>query len=138
MPGGIDDMSARTLLISTACLWGLLACGTDPDDLGRCDTNIDVVVSSGENPVFAWTPANCQMYEISVTEDQQVRWLLASQDYVNRLSSPLRYGQSVEGIPNGGSDPLYAGFFYNVVLLRVGENGLPQQVFSGRFQHEAE
>jgi hypothetical protein len=131
-------MSARSLLISTACLLGLPGCGTDPDDLGRCDTNIEVAVSSGDNPVFAWTPANCQMYEINVTEDQQVRWHLSALDYVNLLSSPLTYGQSVEGVPSSGADPLHTGFFYNLDLWRVGADGLPRRVFSGRFQHEAE
>jgi hypothetical protein len=131
-------MNARPLLISTACLLALSGCGTDPDDHGRCDANIEMAISSGENPVFAWTPANCDMYEINVTEDQQVRWHLAALDYVNHLSSPLTYGQAVEGIPGSGADPLHSGFFYNVDLWRVGSDGLPRRVFSGRFQHEAQ
>jgi hypothetical protein len=130
-------MNSPTLWIALSMTM-LVGCGTDPDDLGRCDTNIDIVVSSEENPVFAWTPAHCQMQEINVSEDQQVRWHLAVVENENLLSSPLRYGQSVAGVENSGSDPLFSGFFYNLDLWRVGANGLPQRVFSGRFQHEAE
>jgi hypothetical protein len=79
------------------------------------------------------------MHELKVAEDQSVRWLIAGDDAVNRLSSPLRYGQSGPPVTHSTkSTPLRSGFFYNVDLWRIDEEGLPRRVVSQRFLHQVE
>ena len=125
-------------LISAAGLPALLGCGTDPDAFSRCAANITVTVSHEVNPVFAWTPAECAMSELNVTEGQQTQWLINSSDPANRISSPLRYGQAVPGTSATQTTPLHVGFFCTVDLWRVDGEGIPRRLISHRFLHQVE
>ena len=124
--------------ISAACLLALLACGTDPEAFGRCSGNILLTVSHEANPEFAWAPADCEMHELNVTEDQQVQWLIASNDNLNRISSPVRYGQDPLDTSGSQATPLHTGFFYTVDLWRVDEQGIVQRLVSQRFLHQVD
>jgi len=125
-------------VIRVAALLALCACGTDPDDFGRCTGNIALEISHEPNPVFAWTPADCQMHQLEVVEDQSVKWLMESDVFLNQIPSGIRYGDEVPGLINVGAAPLYSGFFYTVGLWRVDGEGVPHQVVSQRFQHQVE
>ena len=123
--------------ISAAGLLALLGCGTDPVAFSQCAENITVTVSHEVNPVFAWTPAECAMSTIDVSEGQLTRWYVAT-DPANRISSPLRYGQTVPGDDSSGADPLYTGFYYTVLLWRHDGNGLPRLLIRHRFLHQVD
>ncbi len=125
-------------LISAVGLLTLLGCGTDADAFSHCAANIALSVSHEENPEFAWTPADCEMSELNVTEGQQTQWLIGSDDPANRISSPLRYGHTVPGTHSTGTTPLFVGFFYTVDLWRVDGAGIPRRLISHRFLHQVE
>jgi hypothetical protein len=76
-------MNKRLLRNSAVGLLALLGCGTEPDAFGRCDETLAVTVSHEADPEFSWTPADCHMHELNVTEDNQVRWLISGNDAVN-------------------------------------------------------
>jgi hypothetical protein len=78
------------------------------------------------------------MYELNVTEDNQVRWLISSNDPINRLSSLLRYGQTVAGTSNSGSMPLHTDFYYTVDIWRVDDQGMLRRLVHERFLHQVE
>ncbi|HWN18417.1 MAG TPA: hypothetical protein VNO19_05820 [Gemmatimonadales bacterium] len=122
--------------ISAAGLLAFLGCGTDPDAFSRCAENITVTVSHEVNPVFAWTPAECTMSVLDVSEDQQTRWYVSTVDGANRITSPLRYGQTVPEATQG--DPLFSGFFYTVHLWRTDGEGIARRLISHRFLHQVE
>lgn len=122
--------------IVSACLLALLGCGTDPDSFGRCDSNIAVSVSREPVPLISWSPADCLMEEVNVTEDDLVKWLMGNVDQQNMFPSPLRYGVEVPGASSSGSVPLIQGFFYQVDLWRVSEQGQLHRVANHRFLHE--
>jgi hypothetical protein len=124
--------------ISAAGLLALLGCGTDPDAFSQCAANITVSVSHEVNPEFAWTPAECAMSELNVTEGQQTMWLINTNDPANRISSPLRYGQTVPGTGATQTTPLFTGFFYRVDLWRVDGAGISQRLISHRFLHQVD
>lgn len=128
----------RGLRNSTVGLLALLGCGTEPDAFGRCDGSMAVTVSHEAEPEFSWTPADCQMYELNVTEDNQVRWLISSNDPINRLSSLLRYGQTVAGTSNSGSMPLHTDFYYTVDIWRLDDQGMLRRLVHERFLHQVE
>ena len=124
-------------LISAGCLLALVGCSTEAGEFGRC-SNITVTVSHEATPEFAWAPADCAMHEFNVTEDQQVQWLIASNDNDNRLSSPVRYGQDPLGTSGSQATPLHTGFFYTVDLWRFDEQGMLRRLVSQRFLHQVE
>ncbi len=126
-------MRVRPLLISTACLWGLLGCGTDPDS--SCEGPYTVTVTREEQPMISWTPADCRMYEVDVDETQLHRWRLGGYREANYIPSPVRYGTTEPNSGSLGGAPLFTGFFYNVDLWRLDEEGLPRRVASHRFLH---
>lgn len=120
--------------ISGVCLLVLAGCGTDPDS--SCGGPYEVTVTREERPMISWTPPDCKMYEVDVDEGQLARWILGGYREANYISSPVRYG-TIE--PNSGSlggDPLFTGFFYNVHLWRLDEEGLQRRVASHRFLHK--
>ena len=131
-------MNKRLLRNSAVGLLALLGCGTEPDAFGRCDETLAVTVSHEADPEFSWTPADCHMHELNVTEDNQVRWLISGNDAVNRLSSPLRYGQAVAGTSNSGSTPLHTEFYYTVDIWRVDDQGMLQRLVHERLLHQVE
>ena len=128
----------RVLRTSAVGLLALLGCGTEPDAFGRCDGSMAVTVSHEAEPEFSWTPADCQMHELNVTEDNQVRWLISSNDPINRLSSLLRYGQTVAGTSNSGAMPLHPDFYYTVDIWRVDDEGMLRRLAHQRFLHQVE
>ena len=80
----------RLLVLGAACL---LACGTDPEDFGRCTGDFSITVSTTVQPEFAWTPSGCPVNEVAVDGASGPLWALYNPDPVNRIDSPVRYGQ---------------------------------------------
>ena len=119
--------------ISAVCLLVMAGCGTDPDS--SCEGPYTVTVTREERPMISWTPADCRMYEVDVDETQLHRWRLGGYREANYISSPVRYGTTE---PTSGSQAasLFTGFFYNVDLWRLDEEGLPRRVASQRFLHQ--
>lgn len=78
------------------------------------------------------------MNEIGVHEDQQVQWLMAGNDNVNRISSPVRYGVDLFGNSGSQATPRHDGFFYTVDLWRIDESRLMHRVVNHRFLHQVE
>jgi hypothetical protein len=90
----------------------LSACGTDPDDFGRCTGDVNITVSSAMQPDIAWTPSGCLVNEVAVDGPSGPLWALYNPEPVNRIESPVRYGQPASagesqspGPGAGGADP---------------------------------
>jgi hypothetical protein len=59
-------------------LWCLTACGTDPEDFGRCAGGLALSVSGNAAPEFTWTPADCPINDLVVEQASVIHWSLAS------------------------------------------------------------
>ena len=128
------------LAFSIACL---SACGTDPDDFGRCTGGMDIVVSPATQPEFTWTPSGCLVNEIAVDGPSGPLWSLFNPDPVNRIGSPVRYGQPASSGeaespgPGPGGPALTPGTRYVVSLRRI-ENGFVTVAGEQPFFHRPE
>lgn len=122
---------------------GLSACGTSPEDFGRCSGGLEITVSPGVQPEFAWTPADCPVNEVAVDGASGPLWDLFIDAPVNRIASPVRYGQpasageSQSPGPGPGGPALTPGTRYVVSLRRI-ESGFVTVAGEQPFVHSAE
>ena len=112
-----------------SCILGLCcltACGTDPEDFGRCDGGLALSVSADAAPEFAWTPADCLIHDLVVEQASLFHWSLASSEPVNGIRSPVRYGEPArpETIGGGEGTRLIPGNRYLVRVFRLADDGL--------------
>jgi hypothetical protein len=128
------------LAISVACL---SACGADADDFGRCTGGMRIVVTPAPQPEFSWTPSGCLVNEVAVDGASGPLWSLFNQEPVNRIGSPVRYGQAAssgEGQspgPDPGGPALSPGTRYVVSLRRI-ENGMVTIAGEQSFVHQTQ
>ena len=121
----------------------LSACGTDPDDFGRCSGGLRLTVSPAAQPEFAWTPSDCLVNEVAVDGASGPLWSLYNPDPVNRIESPVRYGQAASSGesqspgPGPGGPVLTPGTRYVVSLRRI-ENGFVTVAGEQAFHHQSE
>ena len=126
------------LAFGIACL---SACGTEPDDFARCTGGMDIVVSPAAQPELTWTPCGCLVNEIAVDGPSGPLWSLFNPDPVNRIGSPVRYGQPASSGeaespgPGPGGPALTPGTRYVVSLRRI-ENGLVTVAREQPFVHQ--
>lgn len=120
------------------CVPSMLACGTDPEDFGRCTGGLSVSVSSDAEPVFAWTPSGCPVYEIAVEEASLLLWLLSSPGTANSIESPVRYGEARPPLLGDSGATLTPGTRYLVRLQRIGEDGLVAAAGERLFEYQPE
>lgn len=122
----------------------LSACGTDPDDFGRCTGDFNITASSAAQPEFAWTPSGCLVNEVAVDGPSGPLWALYNPDPINRIESPVRYGQpassgeSQSPGPGAGGPALTPGTRYVVSLRRIDENGIVTVAGEQPFDHQPE
>jgi hypothetical protein len=115
-------MNFRLLLIPS--LLCLSACGTDTEDFGRCTGDFVITVSAGAVPEFAWGPADCPVYQLVVDQASILYWAIGTQEPVNRIHSPVRYGDSPFTDGSSGAVRLIPGNTYRVQLARINADGL--------------
>jgi hypothetical protein len=121
----------------------LSACGTDPEDFGRCSGGLDITVSPATQPEFAWTPSGCPVNEVAVDGPSGPLWSLFISEPVNRIESPVRYGQPASADefqspgPGPGGPALTPGTRYVVSLRRI-ENGIVTVAGERPFVHSTE
>ena len=104
----------------------LTACGTDPEDFGRCTGGLAISVSAEVAPEFGWTPADCQIYDLIVEQASLIHWTLTSSDEVNAIQPPVRYGEPARPGTIGGGEGvrLIPGNRYLIRLYRIADDGL--------------
>jgi hypothetical protein len=104
----------------------LTACGTDPEDFGRCAGGLALSVSGDAAPEFGWTPADCPINDLVVEQASVIHWSLASRDPANVILPPVRYGEPArpETIGGGEGARLIPGNRYLVRLFRIADDGL--------------
>jgi hypothetical protein len=116
----------------------LLACGTDPEDFGRCTGGLTVSVSADVHPEFAWTPSGSPVYEVVVEEASLLLWLLSSPDPANSIESPVRYGEARPPMLGDSGATLTPGTQYLVRLRRIDGDGLVGVAGERLFQYQPE
>lgn len=109
---------ALLLLLLATCSDGI---GPRPLEPCDADQEVEVMVGSGPNPVFSWTPA-CGLASLHVWDQNQTSgWVLYTgpRTHENPLRSGIRYGdappESVEPAP---ATPLISGREYTVTVYR--------------------
>jgi hypothetical protein len=114
------------LLFCVLSLASLTACGTDPEDFGRCSSSLPISVSNEASPEFTWTPADCPIYDLVVEQASVIFWTLSSSEPVNAIESPVRYGEPARPGTIGGGEgtPLIPGNRYLVRIFRIADDGL--------------
>jgi hypothetical protein len=125
----------RALAFSVSCL---LACGTDPEDFGRCTGGLTLSVSADVHPEFAWTPTGCPVYEVVVEEASLILWLLSSPTPANSIESPVRYGQARPPLIADSGATLTPGTQYLVRLHRIDADGLVAAAGERLFRYQPE
>jgi hypothetical protein len=108
-----------------SCLPWMVACGTDPDDFGRCTGDLAISVSAEVAPEFSWTPTDCRIYDVVVEQATVIYWTLTSTESVNGIQGPVRYGEPARPGTIGGGEGarLIPGNRYLVRVYRI-DNGL--------------
>jgi hypothetical protein len=125
----------RALAFSVPCL---LACGTDPEDFGRCTGGLTLSVSAEVRPQFAWGPSDCPVHEVVVEEASLILWLLSSPSPANSIESPVRYGQARPPLLGDSGATLTPGTRYLVRLYRIDDDGLVAAAGEQLFQYQPE
>lgn len=115
-------MNPRLLLILS--LLPLGACGTDTDEFGRCTGEFVITVSDEARPEFAWGPSGCAVYQLVVDQASTLYWAIGTQDPVNAIHSPIRYGDSPFTDGSSGAAELTPGGMYRIQLARINADGL--------------
>jgi hypothetical protein len=120
----------------------LSACGTSPEDFGRCSGGLAITVTPAVQPEFTWTPSDCPVNEVAVDGASGPLWSLFIGEPDNRILSPVRYGQpaaageSQSPGPGPGGPALTPGTRYVVSLRRI-ESGLVTVAGEQPFVHSA-
>jgi hypothetical protein len=122
-------------LLAAAALAGAAACGTDPDELGRCDPPLAMRVTSTPALEFSWGPTDCDVHTLSLLKGQTVEWYLFTLEDRNGLQSPIRYGVVPAGAGASDTAALFAGA-YTVQLTRFDQAGLERVVATQEFHVE--
>ena len=104
-------IAGRVILLAAAA-----ACGTDPNAYGRCS---ELPITVLYNPLeFHWAPEGCTVNTLTVSQEDAVKWHVSTQDGVNALKSPVRYGVTPPGAIPGGAESLTGGP-YLVEIVRL-------------------
>ena len=120
-------------VIASTLIMVAIACsdGIEPTPVVPCadDQEVEVLVSTGQTPVFTWTPA-CGMASLQVfptTGSPTSGWALytGSRAAENPLRSGVRYGQAPpEALEPAPATALVAGTEYTITVYRwLGEAG---------------
>ena len=112
---------------------GPLSCATAPDAFSRCSRPFDLAVADGATPTFAWAPADCAVYTVTVLQTQTVKWHLFVAATANALAPTITYGSVPAGARASVADPLVPGITYTVQLTRVDADGHERIVGSQAF-----
>ena len=110
-------------------------CGGDPDEFGRCDPPLSVTVRTTPYLEFSWTPADCDLYTLTVLQTDLIRWYLSMGDTRNGIRSPIRYGVVPEGAGAPDTAPL-SPVPHIVELTRLNQEGFITVVARQQFTPE--
>jgi hypothetical protein len=94
--------------------------------IGCSDASVELRVTPGQHPTFAWTP-NITVHDVTVSayESGAIAWVAFTPDNANGINSPVTYGITPPGarIHANRIETLQVGLKYRVVLSRPNSEG---------------
>jgi hypothetical protein len=113
-------------------------CATDSDEFGRCTGDFVITVTDEAVPEFAWGPSGCAVYQLLVDQASTLYWAIGTQDPVNAIHSPIRYGDSPFTDGSSGAARLTPGNTYRIQLARINADGLLEEAGERTFVYRGQ
>jgi hypothetical protein len=149
LPLPLDILTTSTIMVSRAflefgvhvhrytfavLLFGFTCLGCATDEFGRCD-NLEVTATSGPQPTFQWSAAECGVYRLTVEQAGAIRWDVTMSQLSNEIHSPVDYCVVPFGAQGSQLVPLSLGP-YKVSLVRLNDKNQIELAGEANFSNQ--